>query len=93
MLARLSTSCTTPPLPSASLLLILVQHYRFDGFIFRGTPESQSHSQLGGHMSKKRPPNHSEFFYYRSLGATVVPTENGPAFFRLFFKVLKAFQL
>ena len=42
---------------------------------------------------KKRPPNHSEFFYYRSLGVTVVPTENGPAFFRLFFKVLKAFQL
>ncbi len=42
---------------------------------------------------KKRPPSHIEMFYYRSLGATtVVPTENVPTFFRLFFKVLKAFQ-
>jgi hypothetical protein len=42
---------------------------------------------------KIRPPNHSEMFYYRSMAAAAVETENGPAFFRLFFKVLKAFQL
>ena len=45
------------------------------------------------HVKKKGPPNYCVNFYYRSLGATVVPTEKGPAFFRLFFEVLKAFQL
>jgi hypothetical protein len=49
--------------------------------------------RVGGHMSKKDPPNHIETFYYRSMEEAAVETENGPAFFRLFFKVLKAFQL
>jgi hypothetical protein len=45
------------------------------------------------HFFKIRgPPNHSEICFYRSLGATVVQKENGPAFFRLFFKVESCFK-
>ncbi len=92
MLARLSTA---PPFPSPSLLLVSVQYLPFLVSFF-GVPLSHSHShmslsqphchsQLGGHMSNQGPPNQSQKFYYRSLGATVVPTENGPCFFPVIF--------
>ena len=64
--------------------------------VLRVLPKKCRYDESGGphgHMSKKGPPNYCVNFYYRSLGATVVPTEKGPAFFRLFFEVLKAFQL
>jgi hypothetical protein len=44
-------------------------------------------STVGGHMSKKGPPNYCEFFTTGDFG-TVIQTENGPAFFRLFFAVI-----
>ena len=82
-------SCSPPPAyppPSPDHLYSeLVHYYTFFRFIFWGYPGPHSVT-----CQKKRP---LITVYYRSLGATVVPTENGPAFFRLFFKVLKAFQL
>jgi hypothetical protein len=58
-----------------------------------GVDTTNGHTHPGHiiiNIINKRPPNnnvpnHSEIFYYRSLEATVVPTGNGPAFFRLFF--------